>query len=54
MMFYITKQSGSNTVQIAEQVKEELEKIQPTLPKDISFNLVLIRRNLLECYFRFI
>lgn len=40
MMFYITKQSGSNTVQIAEQVKEELEKIQPTLPKDISFNLV--------------
>jgi HAE1 family hydrophobic/amphiphilic exporter-1 len=38
MGFYVTKQTGANTVKIAKQVKSELERIKPTLPSDIHFN----------------
>ncbi len=38
MGFYITKQTGANTVKIAGKVKSELENIKTTLPGDIQFN----------------
>ncbi|MFA9389049.1 MAG: efflux RND transporter permease subunit [Prolixibacteraceae bacterium] len=37
---FIMKQSGGNTVKIARQVKEELEKIKKTLPADIQINTI--------------
>lgn len=37
----VTKQSGSNTLAVVEAVKEKLEKIQPTLPRDISISLMM-------------
>ena len=36
----ITKQTGANTVEIARQVRAEMEKIQKTLPPDIEITLV--------------
>ena len=36
----VMKQSGANTVQIAEDVRNELEKIKKTLPPDIKFDLI--------------
>lgn len=36
----VTKQSGSNTVAVANAVKEKLEKIQKTLPGDISLEII--------------
>jgi len=41
IMMVITKSSGSNTVLVAQAVKETLEKIKPTLDKDLSFNVAL-------------
>ncbi|MCU0287145.1 MAG: efflux RND transporter permease subunit, partial [Acidobacteria bacterium] len=41
VMMVITKSSGANTVIVADAVKEMLEKIKPTLDKDISFNVSL-------------
>jgi len=37
VIYTISKRSGANTVITAEAVKEELARIQPTLPKDIKF-----------------
>ena len=37
----VTKQSGTNTLAVVEGVKEKLEKLQQTLPKDISITLML-------------
>jgi HAE1 family hydrophobic/amphiphilic exporter-1 len=34
----VTKQSGANTVKIANSVKIELEKLKPSLPPDITIN----------------
>ena len=36
IMMMIQKQSGVNTVQVAEQVKKKLEAIKNTLPKDVE------------------
>ncbi len=36
----ISKQSGQNTVAVADAVKERLEEIKPTLPKDIKTEIV--------------
>ena len=36
----ITKQTGANTVAIANEVRSEMEKIQKTLPPDIEMTLV--------------
>ncbi len=36
----ISKQTGANTVQIARQVKAEMERIQKTLPPDIETTLI--------------
>lgn len=52
----VMKQSGSNTVKVAEKVKAELEKILPTLPADVkiepifdtSKNILVSIRNLSE------
>ncbi len=49
----IVKQSEANTVEVADLVKEELERIQPGLPPDIRVQLaydssVYVRRSILE------
>lgn len=36
----ITKQSGANTVQICRDVRKELERIEKTLPSDVSIDLL--------------
>ena len=36
----ISKQTGANTVQIAKQVRNEMEKIKKTLPPDIEVTLI--------------
>ncbi len=36
----VMKQSGANTVQIAEDVRNEMEKIKKTLPPDIDIQLI--------------
>src|SRR6185503_15155002 len=36
----ISKQSGQNTVAVADAVKERLEEIKPTLPRDVKTQLV--------------
>ena len=36
----ITKQTGANTVQIANQVKSQMEQIKKTLPPDITVTLI--------------
>ena len=37
----ITKQSGTNTLAVVQGVKNKLEKIKPTLPKDIQISLMM-------------
>jgi HAE1 family hydrophobic/amphiphilic exporter-1 len=37
----ISKQSGANIVQVADQVKEEIENIKAFLPPDIKFHIAL-------------
>ncbi|MFH0839409.1 MAG: efflux RND transporter permease subunit [Candidatus Omnitrophota bacterium] len=36
MMMMVQKQTGTNTVQVAAMVKEQIKKIEPTLPSDIK------------------
>lgn len=36
----ITKQSGANTVQICEEVRNEMEKLQKTLPPDVKIDII--------------
>ena len=36
----VRKQSGTNTVAIADAVRERMAEIQPTLPKDFQINLI--------------
>lgn len=36
----VSKQSGQNTVAVADAVKERLEEIRPTLPRDVKTQLV--------------
>ncbi|HKP36592.1 MAG TPA: efflux RND transporter permease subunit, partial [Pyrinomonadaceae bacterium] len=36
----VSKQSGQNTVAVADAVKERLEEIRPTLPRDVKIQLV--------------
>ncbi len=40
MMMMIQKRSGANTVDVAREVSKELERLKPTLPRDISFHLI--------------
>lgn len=37
----VTKQSGTNTLAVVQGVKDKLELIKPTLPKDISISLMM-------------
>ena len=37
----VTKQSGTNTLAVVEGIKDKLERIAPTLPKDISISLLM-------------
>ncbi len=39
VMMIVTKQSGANTVQVADQVKAELEELKMILPKDIEMHV---------------
>ncbi len=36
----VQKQSGTNTVQVADAILKRIEEIQPTLPPDISFEII--------------
>jgi HAE1 family hydrophobic/amphiphilic exporter-1 len=36
----IAKQSGANTVETADAIRERLAEIAPTLPKDVRFNII--------------
>jgi HAE1 family hydrophobic/amphiphilic exporter-1 len=36
----VAKQSGQNTVSVAEAIKERLQEIQPTLPRDVRTQIV--------------
>ncbi|NLE67463.1 MAG: efflux RND transporter permease subunit [Lentisphaerae bacterium] len=40
MMMMIQKRSGANTVGVAREVSRELERLKPTLPRDIELNLI--------------
>ncbi len=40
MMMMIQKRSGANTVAVAREVTEELQKLQPALPRDIQLHLI--------------
>jgi HAE1 family hydrophobic/amphiphilic exporter-1 len=37
---FVQKQSGANTVAVAEKIMSEIERIEPTLPADIKFDLI--------------
>ena len=37
----VTKQSGTNTLAVVQGIKDKLERIAPTLPKDISVSLLM-------------
>lgn len=37
MMLYVTKQSGANAVDVADNVKAEIAKLKSTLPDDVKF-----------------
>ncbi len=41
MLIMIQKQSGANTVQIVREVNKALERIQPTLPRDVELIQVM-------------
>ena len=41
MSFEIVKQSGTNTVAVADAVKTKLDKITPTFPKGLSVNMII-------------
>lgn len=41
LITFIQKQAGANTVDVAERVKEEMEKLQKKLPSDIHFELTM-------------
>jgi hydrophobic/amphiphilic exporter-1 (mainly G- bacteria), HAE1 family len=36
----VAKQSGANTVETADSIKDRLDEIAPTLPKDVRFNII--------------
>ncbi len=40
MMMMVQKRSGANTVEVAKQVSRELERLVPTLPRDIELSLI--------------
>ena len=40
MMMMIQKRSGANTVSVAREVSRELERLKPTLPRDIELHLI--------------
>lgn len=40
MMMMIQKRSGANTVDVAKEVSKEIERLKPTLPRDIELHLI--------------
>lgn len=40
MMMMVQKRSGANTVDVAREVTRELNRLQPTLPRDLQFHLI--------------
>ena len=40
MTLVVSKQSGQNTVAVADAIKERLHEIQPALPKDVRTQIV--------------
>ncbi|MBI4981650.1 MAG: efflux RND transporter permease subunit [Candidatus Omnitrophica bacterium] len=40
MVMFIQKQSGTNTVEVAERVKKKLSQLEKTLPADVKLNII--------------
>jgi len=45
---FVSKRSGANTVITAEAVKEELERIKPTLPPDVNFYIAMDQSDMIQ------
>ncbi len=45
---FVSKRSGANTVITAEAVKEELERIKPTLPPDVNFYMAMDQSDMIQ------
>jgi len=45
---FVRKRSGANTVITAEAVKEELERIKPTLPPDVNFYIAMDQSDMIQ------
>ncbi len=41
LIMFIQKQSGTNTVEVAERVKKEMERLEKKLPADVHFELTV-------------
>jgi len=41
LIMTIQKQSGTNTVQVVEQVKQKLQELQKTLPRDVKMQVIM-------------
>lgn len=53
---FVQKQSGTNTIQVADDVAKRIKRIKPTLPKDIQIEMIqdqsrFVRRSIEEVQF---
>jgi hydrophobic/amphiphilic exporter-1 (mainly G- bacteria), HAE1 family len=48
VIMFVTKQSGSNTVQVIRAVNKTLDELRTTMPKDIRFKDVIDQASLIE------
>lgn len=48
VILLVTKQSGSNTVQVIRAVNNALDELRPTMPTDIKFKAVIDQAELIE------
>ncbi|MDP3052643.1 MAG: efflux RND transporter permease subunit [bacterium] len=48
LLIMINKQSGANTTQVADRIKQELSELQKYLPKDVEFALVMDQSQMIK------
>jgi len=48
LLVMINKQSGANTTQVADRIKNELSELQKYLPKDVGFALVMDQSQMIK------
>jgi len=48
LLMFINKQSGANTAQVAQSIKEELPELKKYLPQDVEFALVMDQSRTIE------